>query len=66
MAYGMTVRAETPRERGDRLVASASFWLDEAREQLATGDQEAAMEMTLKAEECLRTLHKHTVGGRVW
>ena len=28
MAYGMTVREETPRERGDRLATSASFWLD--------------------------------------
>lgn len=64
MAYGMTVREETPRERGDRLATSASFWLDEARDQMTAGDAEAAMEMTLRAEEALRLLRYHNGGGR--
>ena len=66
MAFGAAVKEETVRERGARLSGSVTFWLDQAREHLVAGDSEAALEMTLKAEENLRLLRKHTVGGVVW
>jgi len=64
MVHGMKVREETVKERGARLVTSAAFWLDEARDQLSAGDEEAALEMTLKAEETLRLLRRYLRGGR--
>lgn len=64
MVYGMAVREETVRDRGDRLTSSARFWLDEARVQLDEANLDGALEMIHRAEETLTTLRRHATGRK--